>query len=112
MKRVYVAGKLNDQAVGYIKNCHNMISMADTIQKLGFSVFVPCLDFLSGLVCGNYEYQDYADNNMAWLECADYVYVMPDSENSKGTQAEIKQAETLGIPVVYTLDFLKTISGV
>lgn len=99
--KLYLAGKLNDNAVGYIKNMHNMIKVADRLRRQGHSVFVPCLDFLMGLVAGDYEYKDYTDNNMAWLEVCDCVIVMPDSENSKGTQAEIAKAKELGISVEY-----------
>lgn len=99
MKRVYVAGKLNADAAGYIKNCHTMIRTADRIRRLGFSVYIPCLDFLSGLVVGDYEYQDYFENNMPWLEVSHAVFVLPNSENSKGTQKELNRARELGIPI-------------
>jgi len=46
MKRVYVAGKLNSDACGYIKNVHRMIIWAEKVRKAGFAVFVPGLDFL------------------------------------------------------------------
>jgi len=107
MIKVYVAGKLNDQSCGYIKNMHRMIKLADMIRSMGFSVFIPCLDFLSGLVCGDYEYQDYFENNLPWLESSDYVYVIADSENSKGTQREIARARELGIPVVTSIMYFK-----
>jgi hypothetical protein len=109
MKRVYVCGKLNADACNYIKNCHQMIKYADKIRRMGFSVYIPCLDFLSGLVMGDYEYQDYFKNNLPWLECADYIFVIPDSENSKGTQAEIKRAQELGIPVFDNLTFFEVL---
>ncbi|KKL26448.1 hypothetical protein LCGC14_2395160, partial [marine sediment metagenome] len=38
--------------------------------------------------------------SIAWLEVSDEVWVMPNSENSKGTQVEIKRAKELNIPVV------------
>jgi hypothetical protein len=106
MKRVYIAGKLNADAVGYIKNVHNMIVAANQIRKLGYVVYIPCLDILSGLIDGSMEYEDYADNNMAWLEFADFLYVLPGYETSKGTQKEIEQAEILGIPVIYKITSL------
>lgn len=105
-KCVYVAGKLNSDAVGYLKNVHVMIKAADLIRRAGCAVYIPCLDLLSGLVVGDYEYPDYADNNIVWLARADVVYVLPDSEASKGTQAEIKRAIELGIPVIYDIQSL------
>lgn len=43
MKKIYIAGKLNSDAPGYIQNCHAMIKQADEIRRLGFSVFIPFL---------------------------------------------------------------------
>jgi hypothetical protein len=109
MKRVYVAGKLNADAPNYIKNCHTMIRHADKIRRLGFSVYIPCLDFLSGLVAGDYDYCDYFLNNLSWLKCADFMFVCPDSEASEGTQKEIEYAKTHGVMVVYSLhELLRT----
>jgi len=99
MKKVYVAGKLNAMTCDYIKNCHDMITTADKIRRLGFSVFVPCLDILSGLVKGDYTYLDYFENNLPWLQAADAVFVLPDSKESKGTQAEIEIARIREIPI-------------
>ena len=107
MKRIYVAGKLNDDAVGYLKNVSTMVKKSIAVQKCGFSVFVPCLDILMGIVDGNFGYTDYANNNMTWLEVADAVLVLENSENSKGTQAEIKRAGELNIPVFYDIEELK-----
>jgi hypothetical protein len=98
-KKIYIAGKLNDLAIGYIKNCHNMIKKADQIRRLGFSVYIPALDLLSGLICGDYEYQDYFENNLPWMKEADAIYVMPNSESSSGTQAELDIARMLCIPI-------------
>ena len=106
MTKVYVAGKLNADAPNYIKNCHAMITKAERIRRFGFSVYVPCLDFLSGLVAGDYEYSDYFENNIAWLECADFLFVCPHSEDSTGTQAEIEHAKKKGIPIAYSMDEL------
>lgn len=103
MKRVYIAGKLNADAPNYIKNCHTMIRTADKIRRMGFSVFIPCLDFLSGLVMGDYDYADYFLNNLSWLQCADFMFVCPNSEASEGTQKEIEFAKKHGVMVVYNL---------
>jgi len=106
MKTVYVAGKLNAMAVDYIKNMNNMIWCANTIKSKGYAVYIPCLDFLTGLVIGYYDYEDYADNNMAWLEKADLVYVMAFSEDSIGTQKEKQRASELGIPIITRMEQL------
>jgi hypothetical protein len=87
MKKIYIAGKLNDTAVGYIKNCHKMIKTAKEVRSAGFSVYVPCIDFLEGLVDGGFEYNDYFDNSQPWLLASDAVFLTPgwgSSEELKG----------------------------
>jgi nucleoside 2-deoxyribosyltransferase len=103
MLKVYVAGKLNDSAVGYIKNMHVMITTANEIQRYGFSVFVPCLDILSGLVDGHFNYMDYFENNVPWMESADCVFVCRNYETSEGTKKEIAHAIERKIPVIYNI---------
>lgn len=106
MKRVYVAGKLNDDACGYITNVHNMIIWAEKVRKLGFAVFVPGLDFLQGVVFGNWGYKDYFNNSQSWLDAADAVFLTPGWESSKGTAREIERAKSQNIPVFSDLDEL------
>ena len=104
--RGYIAGALNADAVGYIKNCHRMIKTARQVRNAGFSVYIPCLDFLEGLVDGNFDYNDYFDNSQPWLEASDFVFLTPGWETSKGTQREIEYAKSLGIPVFENLSDL------
>jgi len=106
IERVYVAGPLNADSCGYIKNIHKMIKWAEKIRKVGFCVFVPGVDFLCGVVHGDWEYADYFENSQAWLKVADALFVCPGWENSKGTQKEIITAIELKIPVFYTLSAL------
>ena len=106
MKRVYVAGKLNDDACGYIKNLHKMIDTARKIRKLGFAVYVPCNDFMEGLVDGNFKYSDYFDNSQAWLDASDAVFLTPGWETSLGTLKEIERAKSRGIPIFSNLEKL------
>ena len=112
MKRIYIAGALNADAVHYIQNLHRMIIWADKIRKQGCGVFIPCLDFLSGLVDGHYNYSDYFDNNQPWMEVADAIFVTPGWENSGGTHKEITRAAELDIPVFYTIEsFMEWLKG-
>ena len=99
MKKVYVAGKLNDDAVGYIKNCHRMIKTARLVRDAGYSVYVPCNDFLEGLVDGEFDYHEYFNNSQPWLSVSDAIFLTPGWETSSGTKDEIKLATSLGIPV-------------
>lgn len=95
--KVYVAGKLNADAVGYIKNCHRMIKTARRLRGLGFCVYVPCIDFLEGLVDGNFTYSDYFDNSQPWLLVSQAVFLTPGWEDSNGTRAEMATATKNGI---------------
>lgn len=99
MKKVYVAGKLNDDAVGYIKNCHRMIKASRLCRDNGYSVYVPCNDFLEGLVDGKFDYKDYFDNSQPWLLSSDAVFLTPGWETSAGTRREIDLALAYNIPV-------------
>jgi hypothetical protein len=100
MKKVYIAGKLShDDAVGYIKNCNKMILTAKLVRDNGYAVYVPCNDFLEGIVDGNFDYKDYFDNSQPWLKAADAVYLVPGWETSPGTKREMALADSINIPI-------------
>jgi hypothetical protein len=107
MLKCYVAGKLNDDAVGYIKNMHRMIKTARELRKLDISVYVPGNDFLEGLVDGAFTYEDYFKNSQPWLMSSDLIFVCEGWETSKGTAKEIELAKSIGIPVFYDFETLK-----
>lgn len=106
MKKIYVAGKLNDGAVGYIQNLHTMIAWDIKIREQGFSVFNPCIDVLTGIVAGNFDYKDYFENNLPWLAVADALFLLPNWETSEGAKKEIDFAMHRGIPIFNTLSDL------
>ena len=106
MRRVYIAGKLNDDACGYIKNIHRMIKCAREVRQAGFSVYVPGNDFLEGLVDGDFNYEEYFCNSQPWLAASDAIFLVPGWETSEGTKHEIEYAEQLGIPVFDNLALL------
>ena len=100
-KLAYIAGKLNADAVGYLKNVSAMLDCAEKVRKLGYAVFVPCNDLISGIKFGDYSYHDYADNNLEFVRVCDVVFVCPNSEHSIGTQVEIEYAKEHGVEVRY-----------
>lgn len=104
--KVYVAGKLNDDAVGYNKNRAKMMKLALEAHKEGYSVFVPCLIEQIGLLDGNWEYSDYFNNSMPWLLSSDAVLLVDNYKESKGTAVEIKEAMINDIPIFTSLDAL------
>lgn len=111
MIKVYVAGKLNDDAVGYIKNCYRMIKTARMLRKEGFSVYVPCNDFLEGLVDGGFDYNEYFDNSQPWLMASDAVFLTPGWETSEGTMRECHLADERSIPVFEDIQEMKRYFG-
>ena len=107
MIRVYVAGKLNADAVGYIQNMHRMIKTAKELRDAGFSVYVPCNDFLEGLVDGGFDYKEYFNNSQPWLSVSNAVFLTPGWETSSGTAKEIDLANELNIPIFSELSSMK-----
>jgi len=99
--RVYIAGKLNDMTVGYLKNLSNMMEWAEKIRKLGFSVFVPGLDMFMGIKYGDWDYDDYFYNNLPWLIVSDVLFVIPGWGKSSGVKKEIDIADKYDIPIIY-----------
>ena len=98
--KIYVAGPLNDNAVGYLKNVSRMCKVAVELRKKGHAVFVPCLDLLLGIVAGDWEYEDYFENNQAFLEDCDALYLIG---HSPGADKELKAAEYYGLQIFYRL---------
>jgi len=74
---IYVAGPLNaSSAVQYIKNVAKMIRVAVALRKKGYYPYVPCLDFLIGLVAGNWEYEDFAGLNFPYVDvCGSLFFI-------------------------------------
>jgi hypothetical protein len=104
MKTLYVAGPLNSDACGYLKNVHSMLKHADAIRRKGWSVFIPALDLLCGIYAGDLDYPDYFENNAEWLRRSDAVFVCPGWEASKGTAREMAIASEMGKPIYFNLE--------
>jgi hypothetical protein len=108
--RVYVAGAYSaDNVLGVLDNIREGVRWSTQVLLAGYAPFSPWTDFHFQLMLrGDEELQveDYYEFSLAWLRVCDAVFVTPDWEQSKGTRAEIAEAERLGIPVVYDLDDL------
>ena len=111
IKRVYVAGAYSASSViSVLDNMRRGMRAGLEVLLAGFAPFVPWFDFHFQLMLKDEEtlsVQNYYDYSMAWLEASDAILVLPNSENSKGTQAEIQRAKELNIPIFYSLDELK-----
>lgn len=99
MKRIYIAGALNSDSMGFLGNCHRMIDTGNKVRKAGYAVFIPCLDVLLGLYDGGMEYHEFFNNSVEFLKVSDAVFLTPGWEDSAGTRREIEMARRLQIPV-------------
>jgi len=102
MKRIYVAGKYSDtNIIGCLNNIHDGIKASVEVFKQGDAPFSSWIDYQFQFFDKTLTVEDYYRYSMAWLEVSDEVWVLPNSENSKGTQAEIKRANELKIPIKF-----------
>ena len=113
MKRVYVAGAYSaDNVIDVLENIRRGMQKGTEVLLAGYAPFVPWFDFHFQLMLKETQtltVQDYYNYSIAWLKASDYILVLPNSENSKGTQTEIRIAKELGIPVVTKIESIDLI---
>lgn len=106
-RRVYIAGKLRDDAIPYIEHVRETCFEAQKVAEAGFQIYVPAWDLLHLLVVGDLNFTALFNNSYAWLDQCEAVYVVKNQwRSSKGTKREIAKAKRLGIPVFFELDDL------
>jgi len=99
--RIYIAGAYEGLTLfDTFANMRRGLVLGYRMLKAGYAPFVPWLDWTLSLI-GPIEREEYLAYSMAWMEVAEAVLVVPRSENSRGTAAEVARAEELGIPVFY-----------
>jgi len=118
IRRVYVAGLLTPRghwsanpAIDYIINIREMIKWSWKAMQAGFDPFVPAFDWQFWMVMREGEHMTepmIKRYSKSWLEVCDAILLTPGWQKSTGTLAEIKYAESLGIPVFKSLDELIT----
>lgn len=110
MKRVYVAGAINDNnIIGCLDNIREGLRWSTKVLLAGMSPFCPFYDFHFQLMLRdgeNLNVDDYYNFSLAWLEVSDAVFVTPDWEKSKGVNLEIDKARELNIPIYYDFEDL------
>jgi hypothetical protein len=105
--RVYVAGSYNaDNVLGILRNIALGTMECVKLLKAGFTPFCPWLDYQFHFYDDTLTLDDYYRYSIGWLEVSDVLFVLPNSENSKGTQKEIERAKKLGIPIMYSREEL------
>ena len=109
MKRVYVAGSYSaNNVLDVLKNIGRGEQICTELFLKGYAPFCPWhdKDYVLRAPDAEFTVKMFYDYSMAWLEVSDIMLVLPNSENSKGTQAEIVRAKELGIPISYNVEDL------
>ena len=116
MIKVYVAGAYTaNNVISVLKNIGRGEAEAAKLFMAGYAVFTPWhdKDFIIKNPEFNFNVQRFLDYSMEWLRVSDAVYIVPNLlgltkwSESKGTLAEIEEANRLGIPVVFSMDELQ-----
>jgi hypothetical protein len=103
MKRVYIAGAYSaDSLLGMLRNIRQGIEKAVELMQMGYAPFCPFLDFQYGLKA-EAPLEVYQEASLEWMKASDVVYVLPGWEHSKGTINEMRLAQKIGIPVVFSV---------
>ena len=111
--RVYVAGAYSaDNVLDVLHNIRRGIRMSTQIFKLGFAPFSPWLDYhfllqMTEDEAASISVKDFYEYSLSWLAVSDAIYVLENSEHSKGTQKEIEFARSMGLPVFTDLRHLQ-----
>lgn len=108
--KVYIAGAYTDKNPEQVERnvalaCEKWVEL----KALGFSPFCPHLShylvpFVGEETRLNVDY--WLEYDFDWLGECDFMYVLPNYENSKGTKKEIEFADYYGIPTVYNTEEL------
>jgi len=106
-KKIYIAGSISSHnLLTSLENIRKGIKLSVEVLKAGFAPFSPFIDFQFSLV-EPITIDQYYGYSMAWLEVSDAILLVEGWENSKGTKAEIRRANELGIPVFTSLETMK-----
>lgn len=112
--KIYIAGALSSKeknnrtptqvVVDYITNVHKMCKVAGQLRKLGHAPFVPALDFLLGVINGDWAEETYRGLGMEFLDVCDALLVISDSW---GARREVEYAKEHCIPIYYSIEELE-----
>jgi len=109
--RIYIAAPLSDKdktdrnpskvVTDYIQNLHRMCKIASEVRKKGHAPYIPGIDFLVGVIAGDWEEDDYRNTSMEFLLVCDAILVV---RQSWGVVQETKIAKKAGLVVFYSLE--------
>lgn len=100
MKLIYVAGPFSGETAWDVeKNVRNAEQAGWRIAEQGGMPVIPHAN--SRFFFGQFTAQFWYDGTMELMRRCDAIFVLPGFQNSKGTLAEIEEAEAKKIPVFY-----------
>lgn len=109
MLRVYVAGAYSsDTVLGVLGNMKRGIKLGAKVLEAGMAPFVPWLDHdLVFHMSRNPTLLELYAQSISWMRVADAVLVVKQgATESRGTMAEVAEAERLKIPVFWSFEEL------
>ena len=109
MKKVYVAGAISAPSIeDGLKNIRKGIVAGAELLKLGYSPYVPHLDYQFNLVQDkvHIDVETYYKHDLEWLKLCNCMLVLPGWESSRGVNNEIEIAEQCGIPIYFSVEQL------
>lgn len=102
---VYVSGKLtSEEPTEYAENMYNMTYVAGKIEANFNNVYTynPSQMIIQGLTSGVFDSNTrYLQKGLSFLEMCDVMVVLPDSQESFGTNVEIEHADAWNIPTIF-----------
>ena len=110
--KVYIAGAYSDTNVlGVLRNIGRGQEIATQVFQIGFAPFCPWLDkeFVVNGWRHEYSVDAFYKYSIEWLKVSDCMLVVPNVPNMKnwedsfGTKKEIEVAESLNLPVFYSI---------
>lgn len=109
--RIYIAGPLSSKEVrdrnpskvvtDYLSNIHRMVKAASAVRRKGHSPYVPALDFVLGIIAGDWTEDDYRGISDEFLKVCNAVLVIG---ISWGVEREIMIARELSIPIYFDIE--------
>lgn len=104
MIKVYVAGAISSSNTEQsLVNLRKGIVLGAELLSLGYSPYVPHLDYQFNLVQGDFhiDVEKYYEHDIEWLKLCDCMVVIDGWQASKGVNAEIRFARENNTPVYF-----------
>jgi len=99
--RAYVAGPYTKGDVAL--NVKEAVRASDRLLKLGYAPYCPHLTHFWHMLF-EHDYQTWLDLDNEWVTCCDVLLRIPG--DSSGADKEVALAESLGIPVFFSVEEL------